>query len=151
MPNENPIVVKQRNIIANSENNLAYANSGDAAVDLRSVDEVVIETGERRLIGTGLALSIPEGYYAEINSRSGLAAKHGIQVLNAPGIIDSGYRGEIKVILLNTDKNEDFTVKKGDRIAQMIVKKLDPVVFEVVSDLDETERGEGGFGSTGVN
>ena len=112
-------------------------------------EPVVIKPFKRAVIPTGLSFSIPKGYEVQIRPRSGLAAKNGITVLNTPGTIDSDYRGEIKVILINLG-DEDFTVNNGDRIAQMVVQKVKQASFEVVDNLDETERGSGGFGSTGV-
>ena len=127
-----------------------YAHTGDAGCDLYSREEVIISPGERALIGTGIAISLPQGNAAFIQPRSGLAAKHGVTIVNTPGLIDCQYRGEIKIILLNTDPRETFKVKKGDKIAQMVIQKVEEADFVEVEDLDETERGAGGFGSTGV-
>ena len=110
---------------------------------------VVIEAGSRAIIPTGLRLALPLGFVAFVVPRSGLAAKHGITVLNTPGTIDAGYRGEVKVILLNTDRTQDFAIAAGDRIAQLIVMQLPSVNFVSVEELDETVRGTGGFGSSG--
>ncbi|GAB1448982.1 dUTP diphosphatase [Bacteroidota bacterium] len=111
-------------------------------------EEVSLQPGERKLIGTGLKLALPEGYEAQIRPRSGLALKHGITVLNSPGTIDADYRGEIKVLLINHGQ-EPFSIKHGERIAQLIVAKYSQISWEIVEKLPETERGEGGYGSTG--
>lgn len=128
----------------------AYARPGDAGADLRAAESVTLGPGERALIGTGVAIALPEGYAAFVVPRSGLAAKHGITVLNSPGTVDAGYRGEVKVTLLNTDREAPFTVEPGDRIAQMIVMPVSRAHFIPVSELPESERGTSGFGSTGV-
>lgn len=127
----------------------SYAHPGDAGMDLCSVEELVIPRGERRLVRTGLAMRLPPGYEAQVRPRSGLALKKGVTVLNSPGTIDEGYRGEIGVILVNLG-DEPFGVCKGDRIAQMVVAPCARAEIALVSDLDSTERGAGGFGSTGV-
>lgn len=127
----------------------SYAHPGDAGMDLCSVEELVIPRGERRLVRTGLAMRLPPGYEAQVRPRSGLALKKGVTVLNSPGTIDEGYRGEIGVILVNLG-NEPFGVCKGDRIAQMVVAPCARAEIALVSELDSTERGAGGFGSTGV-
>ena len=126
-----------------------YAHPGDAGMDLCSVEELVIPRGERRLVRTGLAMRLPPGYEAPVRPRSGLALKKGVTVLNSPGTIDEGYRGEIGVILVNLG-DEPFGVCKGDRIAQMVVAPCARAEIALVSELDSTERGAGGFGSTGV-
>lgn len=122
-----------------------------AGMDIRAALDapVIIKPGERALVGTGLQMAIPKGYEAQIRPRSGLAIKHGITMLNAPGTIDADYRGEIKVIVINHGQ-EDFVVKYGDRIAQMVIAPVHQFPVEEANDLDDTERGEGGFGSTGV-
>lgn len=125
-----------------------YQTSEAAGFDLHSVDEKTIKAGERDVIKTGLAVALPKGYELQVRPRSGLALKNGITVLNTPGTVDSDYRGELMVILLNTSK-EDFVIKKGDRIAQAIIKEILQADFAVVDELDSTERGAGGFGSTG--
>ena len=112
-------------------------------------ESLVIEPHKWALVPTGIAIALPEGYEAQVRPRSGLAAKKGITVLNAPGTVDSDYRGEVKVILIN-HSDEPFTIKDGDRIAQMVIARHENACFEVVESLDETERGAGGFGSTGV-
>jgi len=127
-----------------------YAHEGDAGCDLRSRIDQTIPPGERALIPTGISIAIPSGYGGFVQPRSGLALKHGISIVNTPGLIDSKYRGEIGVILINTDKSEPFEVKKGDKIAQLIIQRVESVKFDVVDELDETVRGSGGFGSTGV-
>ena len=129
-----------------------YATEQSAGMDLTAALEEAIEIdkGERMLIPTGLAIALPEGYEAQIRPRSGLALKHGVTVLNAPGTIDADYRGEIGVILANLG-NEPFTVERGMRIAQMVIAQHAQVSWEVVESLEETERGAGGFGSTGTN
>ena len=126
----------------------AYQSEEAAGFDLHSVDDVIIKPNERKLIGTGLAFDIPKGYEIQIRPRSGLAYKHGITVLNSPGTIDSDYRGEIKVLLIN-HSNEDFEIKVGERIAQAVIKEVIQASFEEVDELSETKRGEKGFGSTG--
>lgn len=128
-----------------------YAHKGDAGCDLYSGADSVIKPGERMLIPTGIAISLPEGHAAFIQPRSGLAVKNGVTIVNTPGLIDCKYRGEIKIILMNTDKNEPFTVKRGDKIAQMVIQRVEEANFVEVEELDETERGAGGFGSTGVS
>ena len=128
-----------------------YETPGSSGMDLSACIEqdVIINPGDKAIIPTGFSLSIPEGYEVQIRPRSGLAAKKGITVLNTPGTIDSDYRGEIKVILINFDKNK-FTVKNGERIAQMVVCPVEQVDMEEVEELSETGRGAGGFGSTGT-
>ncbi len=127
-----------------------YATSQSAGLDLQANIENSITIGplERAMIPTGLFIALPEGYEAQIRPRSGLAAKHGITVLNSPGTIDADYRGELKVVLVNLS-NEAFTINNGERIAQMVVAKCEQAEFELVESLDATERGEGGFGHTG--
>lgn len=129
----------------------AYATAQSAGMDLTAALEEAIElgSGERALIPTGLAIALPPGFEAQIRPRSGLAIKHGVTVLNSPGTIDADYRGEIKVILINHGK-EPFTVERGMRIAQMVVERFEHIEWEVVNDLENTDRGAGGFGSTGT-
>lgn len=134
-----------------AENVPQYAHADDAGADLRAAEAVTIAPGERVLIGTGVSIALPEGYAAFVVPRSGLAAKRGITVLNTPGTVDAGYRGEIKVTLLNTDLEEPFEVAVGDRIAQMIVMPVSRAVFVPVEELSDSVRGTGGFGSTGVS
>ena len=129
-----------------------YAKLGDAGCDLIAAEQTVLQPrGGRALIATGIAIALPEGYAAFIQPRSGLAYKHGVTCLNTPGLIDSGYRGELKVLLVNTDPTVPFEVNRGERIAQLVIQKVEQAEFTEVSDLSETERGDGGFGSTGVN
>ena len=127
----------------------AYAHPGDAGADLRAATEVVLPPGGRATVGTGIAIAVPDGYAAFVHPRSGLASRHGITVVNAPGTVDAGYRGEVRVVLLNTDPTEPFTVRRGDRIAQLIVQPVTRVRFLDAAELPPTPRGEGGFGSTG--
>ena len=127
-----------------------YAQPGDAGADIRSNVSIVIAPGERATVTTGMAIALPAGYVGLVHSRSGLAAKNGIMVLNSPGTIDAGYRGEIKVTLLNTDKSEPFEIKAGDRIAQLLVQQVEQAKFIQVDLLPDSNRGDGGFGSTGV-
>ena len=127
-----------------------HAQDGDAGVDLHAAEDVTLQPGGgRALVPTGLAVAIPEGYAGFVQPRSGLALKHGITCLNSPGLIDSGYRGELRVVLVNTDPAEAFEVKRGERIAQLVVQAVATVVFEPVAELPESSRGQGGFGSTG--
>ena len=126
-----------------------YQHEGDAGLDLPSRIDYRLEPGERARIPTGIAVAIPRGYAGFVMVRSGLAARHGIACVNAPGLIDAGYRGEIVVILLNTDRREPFVIRRGDRIAQLVLQKVIEATVVTVDELDETARGEGGFGSTG--
>ena len=128
-----------------------YATSGSAGMDVLAYlnEPITIQSGQTIMIPTGLAIALPDGFECQVRSRSGLAAKYGIFALNAPGTIDSDYRGEIKVILSNFGK-EAFTINNGDRIAQLVVAKYEKVIWDEVDSLDETDRGEGGFGSTGL-
>ncbi|PLA61806.1 dUTP diphosphatase [Rothia mucilaginosa] len=129
----------------------AYAKPGDAGADLRSRIDFELEPGERALVPTGVAIALPEGYVGLVHPRSGLATKNGITIVNAPGTVDSGYRGELMVTLLNTDKTKSFHVQRGDRIAQLIIQKYEHATFTVVDELDQTERGSSGFGSSGIH
>jgi dUTP pyrophosphatase len=127
-----------------------YAKLGDAGADLVAAESVVLESGGgRALISTGVAIAIPEGFAGFVQPRSGLALKHGITCLNTPGLIDSGYRGELKVLLINTDPNEAFKINKGERIAQLVIQKVEECNFQEVEELPDSERGETGFGSSG--
>lgn len=128
----------------------AYAQPGDAGADLRSRVDLTLQPGERALVPTGVAIALPEGYVGLVHPRSGLAAKHGITIVNAPGTVDSGYRGELMVCLLNTDNSQAFEIQRGDRIAQLVIQRFESATFNVVESLSETERGTAGFGSTGV-
>ncbi len=127
----------------------SYITDGSSGLDLRSAEDVVIPPGEWRAVSTGIRISLPPGYEAQVRPRSGLALKHGVTVLNAPGTIDSDYRGIIKVILINHGKKA-FWIRRGDRIAQMVITRVEQVEVEEVEILDETSRGEGGFGHTGL-
>jgi len=127
----------------------AAAYDGDAGFDLTSVEEADLGPGERRTIATGIAVAIPPGHAGFVQPRSGLAARHGITVVNSPGLIDSGYRGEVRVLLLNTDPDIPFDVAVGDRIAQLLIVRFESPPPVEVDSLDETARGSGGFGSTG--
>ncbi|MWB97342.1 dUTP diphosphatase [Agromyces seonyuensis] len=126
-----------------------YAHPGDAGADLHASESLVLEPGERASVGTGVAIALPDGYVGFVVPRSGLAFKHGITIVNAPGTIDAGYRGEIRVALLNTDAREPHRIDAGDRIAQLIVMPVSRARFIPVDRLPGSERGEGGFGSTG--
>ncbi|MEZ7666714.1 MULTISPECIES: dUTP diphosphatase [unclassified Rothia (in: high G+C Gram-positive bacteria)] len=129
----------------------AYAKPGDAGADLRSRIDFDLEPGERALVPTGVAIALPEGYVGLVHPRSGLATKNGITIVNAPGTVDSGYRGELMVTLLNTDKTKSFHVQRGDRIAQLVIQKYEHATFTVVDELEQTERGSSGFGSSGIH
>lgn len=129
----------------------AYAKLGDAGADLRSRIDFELEPGERALVPTGVAIALPEGYVGLVHPRSGLATKNGITIVNAPGTVDSGYRGELMVTLLNTDKTKSFHVQRGDRIAQLVIQKYEHATFTVVDELEQTERGSSGFGSSGIH
>jgi dUTP pyrophosphatase len=126
-----------------------YAKPGDAGADLYAIEEKTLKPGERALVKTGIAIALPEGYVGLVHPRSGLALKNGISVVNSPGTIDSGYRGEIGVVLINHDLNESFSVKVGDRIAQLVIQKFETAIFKTVSQLPPSERASGGYGSTG--
>ena len=129
----------------------AYATAQSAGLDLRAnlSEPIVLHPMQRVLVSTGLRVALPEGYEAQVRPRSGLALKYGVTVLNTPGTIDADYRGELKVLLVNFS-NDDFVVRDGERIAQMVVARYEQVKFETVEELDETERGDGGYGHTGV-
>jgi len=144
--NEN-IILKVKKLDA-SLPDPAYARAGDAGIDLYSKIDIILAPLSRALVPTGIALSIPHGYAGFVQPRSGLAAKHGIGIVNSPGLIDSGYRGEVCVILINTDREANYHIKKGDRICQLVIKKVEYVDIKIVNELDDTERGGGGFGST---
>lgn len=127
----------------------AYAHPGDAGADLCAAERVRLAPGERATVSTGVRIALPEGHLAFVVPRSGLAAKHGITIVNAPGTVDAGYRGELKVTLLNTDRLEAYEIEIGDRIAQLIVMPVVRARFVPVDELEQSVRGEGGFGSTG--
>jgi dUTP pyrophosphatase len=128
----------------------AYAHPGDAGADLVTAVDVELGPGERALVGTGIAIALPLGFAAFVHPRSGLAARSGLSVVNTPGTVDAGYRGEIKVCLINHDPRETIRLRRGDRIAQLVVQRVERAVFEEVSELPVSVRGEGGYGSTGV-
>lgn len=128
----------------------SYAKPGDAGLDLRSTEDIVIEPGQRVLIGTGIALAIPKGYAGFVQPRSGLAIKQGMTLVNTPGLIDSGYRGEIRIIALNTDKDQPINIKRGDRIAQLVIQEVPAVELVEVEELSSSERADTGFGSSGL-
>jgi dUTP pyrophosphatase len=127
----------------------AYAHPGDAGADLSAAEDVELGPGERALVRTGIAIALPAGYAAFVHPRSGLAARHGVTIVNAPGTVDAGYRGEIKVTMLNTDSERAVSFKRGDRIAQLVIQRVERAVFHEVAVLPGSSRGEGGFGSTG--
>jgi dUTP pyrophosphatase len=127
-----------------------YAKPGDAGLDLRAREGTLVKAGGgRAVVPCGIRIAIPEGHAGFVLPRSGLARDHGITCLNTPGLVDSGYRGEIMVVLVNTDPSEDFTVERGDRVAQLVVQRVEQVRLDVVDELDPSQRGEGGFGHTG--
>ncbi len=128
----------------------SYAYAGDAGLDLRSNEDVVLQPFERRLISTGLAVAIPEGYAGFVQPRSGLAYKKGLSMANTPGLIDSHYRGELKVCAVNLDAHEPISITKGERIAQLVIQQVPVVNLIELDELDSTDRGAGGFGSSGV-
>jgi len=127
-----------------------YAHPGDAGADLYAAEDVELAPGERALVRTGLAIALPEGFVGLVHPRSGLAARLGVTVLNAPGTIDAGYRGEIKVTLINTDPRETVRLKRGDRIAQLVIQRVEKAAFYEVERLPGSSRGANGFGSTGA-
>jgi dUTP diphosphatase len=126
-----------------------YQHEGDAGLDLPSRVDLVIEPGERAMVPTGIAVAIPRGYAGFVLPRSGLASRHGIALVNSPGLVDAGYRGEMSIVMINTDEREAFHIKRGDRIAQLVIQRVEEVSIIRVDELDETLRGAGGFGSTG--
>lgn len=127
----------------------SYAHPGDAGADLHAREDVTLKPGERRLVPTGVALALPEGYVALVHPRSGLAHRHGLSIVNAPGTIDAGYRGEIQVCLVNLDPVEPIELRRGDRIAQLVVQQFTRADFVEVDELPDSVRGAGGYGSTG--
>ncbi|MHA6668018.1 dUTP diphosphatase [Homoserinimonas sp. A447] len=126
-----------------------YSHPGDAGADLVAAEAVVLAPGERATVGTGVSIALPDGYAAFVVPRSGLAAKHGVTIVNSPGTVDAGYRGEIRVTILNTDKREPYSIAVGDRIAQLIVTPVSRARFIQVDSLPGSQRGQAGFGSTG--
>lgn len=129
----------------------SYAYPGDAGLDLRSAESFVLQPFERKTVSCGIALAIPRGFAGLVVPRSGLASKHGISIVNAPGLIDSDYRGEIKVVLINLDPHTTFAVQRGDRIAQLVINEVPSVNLLPTTELPETQRGAGGFGSSGLS
>ncbi|CAB4544652.1 MAG: dUTP diphosphatase [Actinobacteria bacterium] len=127
----------------------SYAKAGDAGADLATRIDFTINPGERMLVPTGISIALPNGYVALVHPRSGLAIKHGISMVNTPGTVDAGYRGELQVILINHDLTQPVSFKKGDRIAQLVIQKVERADFVEVSDLPGSDRAAGGFGSTG--
>ncbi|MEQ4719751.1 dUTP diphosphatase [Nonomuraea sp. B19D2] len=127
----------------------SYAHPGDAGADLYAAEDVELLPGERAVVGTGVAIALPDGYAAFVHPRSGLAARHGVTLVNAPGTVDAGYRGEIKVTLINTDAKEPFRLQRGDRVAQLVVQRVERAAFYEVERLPGSVRGANGFGSTG--
>lgn len=128
-----------------------YAHPGDAGADLTSQVSLTLQPGERAQIPTGVSIALPAGYVAYVMPRSGLALRHGISLVNSPGTIDAGYRGEISAVLINTDKSAAFEISKGDRIAQLVIQPVSTAKFVQVEELPGSHRGEGGFGSTGIS
>jgi dUTP pyrophosphatase len=126
-----------------------YAKGGDAGADIVSRIDITLAPGERALVPTGIAIALPDGYVALVHPRSGLAIKHGVTMVNSPGTVDAGYRGELQVILINHDRSESVSFKRGDRIAQLVIQKVERAEFVEVQDLPGSGRGTGGFGSTG--
>jgi dUTP pyrophosphatase len=126
-----------------------YAHPGDAGADLVAAADVELAPGQRAVVPTGVAIALPAGYAAFVHPRSGLAARHGVTIVNAPGTVDAGYRGEIKVTMLNTDTSQTVRFLRGDRIAQLVIQRVERAVFHEVDALPGSARGEGGFGSTG--
>lgn len=126
-----------------------YAKGGDAGADLTSRIDITLQPGERALVPTGISIALPDGYAAFVHPRSGLAIKHGVSMVNTPGTVDAGFRGELQVILINHDRHEAITFHKGDRIAQLVIQKVERAEFVEVEYLPGSERGHGGFGSTG--
>ena len=128
----------------------SYAKAGDAGADLATRIDFTIKPGERILVPTGISIALPDGYVALVHPRSGLAVKHGISIVNTPGTVDAGYRGELQVILINLDQNQSISFKKGDRIAQLVIQQVERAKFTEVSELPGSDRSTGGFGSTGA-
>jgi len=126
-----------------------YAKGGDAGADIVSRIDITLAPGERALVPTGIAIALPDGYVALVHPRSGLAIKHGVTMVNAPGTVDAGFRGELQIILINHDTSESVSFKRGDRIAQLVIQKVERADFIEVRDLPGSGRGTGGFGSTG--
>lgn len=147
--NEGNVIVRMRRL---SDDVVlpTFAHAGDAGMDLRSIETVTLQPMERRLVATGLAVAIPDGYAGLVLPRSGLTLKKGLTVANTPGLIDAHYRGELKVIAINVDPKNPVTIEAGDRIAQLVIQRIPEVQIVEVDELDDTDRGEGGFGSSGI-
>jgi len=126
-----------------------YSHPGDAGADLVTAEDVTLAPGERVVVGTGLAIALPEGYAAFVHPRSGLAARHGLSIVNTPGTVDAGYRGEVKVLLVNHDPREPIELRRGDRVAQLVFQRVERAAFVEVDELPPSDRGAGGHGSTG--
>lgn len=149
MKSHEPVPVPVKRLEGNDDLPLpTYATDGAAGMDIVSAEERVLNPGDRAAVATGIAMAIPEGYEIQVRPRSGMALKHGITVPNTPGTIDSDYRGELKIIMINLG-SEDFAIARGDRIAQLVLAPVTQAWWEEVAELDDTVRGEGGFGSTG--
>lgn len=149
LPGWEPTLDVQLRMLDDGLERPSYAHPGDAGADLRARADVTLGPGERALVPTGVSIALPFGYVALIHPRSGLATKHGLTVVNAPGTVDAGYRGEIAVTLLNTDSSAPLTLRRGDRIAQMVIQRVEHARFVPVDELSDTVRGASGFGSTG--
>jgi dUTP pyrophosphatase len=143
-------VVDNVEVLIGSGRTPDYAHPGDAGADLHSAESHVLQPGERATVGTGVSIALPDGYVAFVVPRSGLAMRHGITIVNSPGTVDAGYRGEIRITMLNTDARHPFTIEPGDRIAQLIVMPVSRAEFIPVETLPGSHRGQGGFGSTGI-
>lgn len=128
----------------------SYAHPGDAGLDLYASEDAVLKPFERRLIGTGIIVEIPRGYAGFVQPKSGRAVREGLSIVNTPGLIDSGYRGEVKVIAINLDPESELVIKRGEKIAQLVIQRVEEVQVEEVDEVTDTSRGAGGFGSTGV-
>ncbi len=126
-----------------------YAHAGDAGLDLHAASDAIIEPGERVVVGTGIAIAIPDGYVGFVSPRSGTAVRHGLSMVNTPGIVDSGFRGEVKLVLVNHDPREAIVIARGERVAQLVIAPVVTVDIEDCDELPSSDRGEGGFGSTG--
>jgi dUTP pyrophosphatase len=149
MPNSDRITVPIKRLDPSVELP-SYAYEGDAGLDLRSAEDVILAPHERRLVSTGLAVAIPEGYAGFVQPRSGLALREGLSMANTPGLIDAHYRGELKVCAVNLDDSTPIHITRGERIAQLVIQRVPVVQLLEVDELDETDRGQGGFGSSGV-
>lgn len=147
MPQDVDVLIEVLDDVAGAP---VYAHPGDAGADLVTTVDVTLAPGERRLVPTGIAIALPDGYAAFLHPRSGLAHKHGLTIVNAPGTVDAGYRGEIKVNLMNLDPAAPVTLKRGERVAQLVIQRVERARFVVAERLPGSHRGEGGHGSTGV-